>query len=68
MDDTQLTTLALTTGEAKKFLAFQQHFDLFDAMEKAGVLELKWGKATMNFAKGEVQNIQVESITWKRGS
>lgn len=68
MDDRDLTTLILKEAEAKKFLVFQEHFDLFEAMEKAGVLELKWGKATMNFAKGEVQSIQVESVSWKRGA
>lgn len=63
-----ITTLELKEAEAKQFLAFREHFDLWNAMEQAGVLELTWGKATMNFAKGEVQSIQVESVSWKRGS
>lgn len=68
MEDKQLTTLTLQAAEAKQFLAFQEHFDLWNAMDQAGVLELRWGKATMNFARGEVQSIQVESVSWKRGS
>lgn len=62
------TSVQLKDSEAKQFLTFREHFDLFQAMEAAGVMELRWGKATLNFAKGEVQSIQVESVSWKRGS
>lgn len=62
------TTITLPDAEAKQFLVFREHFDLFQAMEAAGVMELTWGKATLNFAKGEVQSIQVESVSWKRGA
>lgn len=62
------TTIELKDQEAKQFLAFREHYDLWSAMEAAGVMELTWGKATLNFAKGEVQNIQVESVSWRRGS
>lgn len=52
--------------DVKKFLAFQATYDLYEAMRDAGVLDLKWGKATMNFARGSVQSITVEAVSWRR--
>lgn len=53
--------------EAKKFLVFQEHFELWDAIASSGALSLQWGKAVLNFAHGAVQSVTVESVGWKRG-
>lgn len=62
----KLIPILVPDEEAKLFLLFQERFDLYEAMRDAGVLDLKWGKATMNFAKGAVQSITVEAVAWRR--
>lgn len=53
--------------EAAQFLVFRENFELWQAIAEAGVPGLGWGKAVLNFAHGELQNVQVERVAWKRG-
>lgn len=54
-------------AEAKQFLVFQQHYEVFAAMQEAGALSLGWGKVILNFARGELQNVVKEEVVWKKG-
>lgn len=63
-----LIPILVPDRDAKSFLVFMEHHDLFDALQEAGVFELQWGKAILNFGKGQVQNIVVEEVAWKRNA
>lgn len=59
------TTVILNEYEAKQFLLYQKHHDLFERLNDAGAFDLTFGKITMNFAFGELQNVVKESVVWR---
>lgn len=52
--------------EAKQFLLFQKHYELFAALEKSGALNIGYGNCVINFAGGVVQNISKNEVVYKR--
>lgn len=65
MQDPQVTIL-LTTPEALLFKDFQQFHATFALLVQKGVFDIKYGKAILNFANGELQNIVKEETVWKK--
>lgn len=59
-------TLILTTPEAIMFRDFQQFHEAFATLVKAGVFDIKHGNAQLNFSNGELQNITINEVVWKR--
>lgn len=60
------TTLILSPTEIETFKRFQKYHDLFVTMENVGVFDIGFGKATLNYAGGILQNIVKEEIVYKR--
>lgn len=58
--------ITLTDKDAKKFVSFQKHYDIFTTMELVGAFDVQYGKVILNYAAGIVQNIEVNQIAWKR--
>lgn len=56
----------LTQEETEKFKEFSKHYDLFITLQQKGIFEIKFGKCTLNFANGVLQNVIKEEVVWKR--
>lgn len=63
--DSEITIL-LTTPEAILFRDFQQFHKTFAILIKSGAFDIQYGKAVMNFAGGELQNVVLEEVKWKK--
>lgn len=59
-------TLILTPVEAEKWKKFQERYEIIEALEQNNAFDIGWGKVTMNFAHGELQNVIKEEVVWKR--
>lgn len=55
----------LNEEEAKKWLEYQKHYNTFMLMIKHGIFDIKFGKAILNFANGELQNLTKDEIVWR---
>lgn len=53
-------------NEAKQFLLFQKHYNLFDALDKSGALNISYGNCVINFANGHVQSISKNEVVYKK--
>lgn len=62
----QLVKVELSPIDAERFKKFQQNYWLFEALEQKGVLDMQFGKCTLNIAHGEIQNIVKEEMVWKK--
>lgn len=62
----ELTAVYLSNDDAIAFLMFQEYYEVFQTMVKSGIFEIGYGKATLNFAHNELQNIVKEEIAWKK--
>ena len=40
--------------------------DIFTAIKESGALNISWGKVTLNFANGVLQNVVKEEMVYKR--
>lgn len=58
--------ITLTTPEAIMFRDFQACHEAFATLVKAGVFDIKYGKAILNFAEGDLKNITIEEVKWKK--
>lgn len=61
-----MTTLTLTDAEAKMFLEYQKHHDLFVTLMATGALDTQYGKVIINYGAGIPQNVVIEAVAWKR--
>ncbi len=52
--------------DLNKWRLFKQHFDVFTILEEQKVLEIQYGKATLNFAGGILQTVVREEVVYKR--
>lgn len=59
-------TIILTTPEAMMFRDYQKYHDLFVILKEKGVFDIQFGKCTMNFAFGELQNVIKEEVVYKK--
>ena len=69
MDNKQTSnqiTVILTPLDAELFKQWQEFHSTFALLVEKGVFDIKYGKATLNFLNGELQNITKEEIVWKR--
>lgn len=64
--DTTEVTIILTTPEAMMFREFQQFHATFVLLVEKGVFDIQFGKATLNFQQGQLQNITKEEIVWRK--
>jgi len=53
----ETVNVILTTEDAEQFKRFQKYHEVFVAMEQKGALDIQFGKCTLNFAGGLLQNI-----------
>ena len=56
----------MDTQDAENFILFMQYKAQIDALIVAGVFNIKFGKAILNFSDGILQNIMTEMIVFKR--
>lgn len=61
-------TVFLTPTDADNFKLFNEHYDLFQQLKANKVFEIGFGKCTLNFAFGQLQNIVREEVVYKRPS
>lgn len=59
-------TIFLSTEEAISFREFQKHRQLFNTLQSKGVFDIQFGKCTLNFAFGELQNVVKEEVIFKK--
>lgn len=56
----ELTTIQLTSEEAKLFTQFQKRFAFMQLMESLGIFEIRSGKVEIHFSvKGEIVGIDI---------
>ena len=60
MNDNQLIKIEISTTEAIMFRNFMKYHDLFLVLQKNGILDMQFGKCTLNFANGMLQNVVKE--------
>lgn len=56
----------MPTEDAKVFLAFQRHYEVFSAMDAADAFSVGWGKVVLNFADNKLMTVVREEVGWKR--
>lgn len=59
-------TIFLTPIEATAFMDFQKYRDLFLILQEHGAFQIQFGKCTLNFAHGVLQNVIKEEVVYKR--
>jgi hypothetical protein len=65
---TVITTPVLMTDEdAKKFVLFQKYYNVFSKLDEVNALGIKFGKCTINFFNGEIQNVVKEEVVYHKG-
>lgn len=62
----QLITIEITSPEAILFRQYQQHHDLFMNLSNHGVFDIQFGKCTLNFANGDLQNVIKEEVIYRK--
>lgn len=61
-----MTILQLTDADAKLFLLFRKHQDVFGVMVQAGVFNVRSGEAILSFKPtGELGSIVLKSLTYR---
>ena len=61
-----MINIELTEQDAKDFVLFRKYQTLFEQLDKDKTLDLQFGKITLNYAFGELQNIVKEAMVYKR--
>lgn len=61
-----MITVDLNEQDAKDFVLFRKYQTLFEQLDKDKTLDLQFGKITLNYAFGELQNIVKETMVYKR--
>lgn len=56
IDTGPLSIVHLTDEQARRFILFNKHYDLIDALDKAGALNLRNGNLKLHFnGEGEIK-------------
>lgn len=64
----KLTNIQLSDRDIERFKTFCQYHDVFEALLKGGVFDLKWGKAVLDFnVEGLLMDIKVTRTTYRKG-
>ncbi len=66
MDNSIKIPVLLTLEDAELFKKFQEHYWLFEELERNKVFDIAFGKCILNIAFNQVQNIVKEEIVYKR--
>ena len=66
MNDNQLIKIEISTTEAIMFRNFMKYHDLFLVLQKNGILDMQFGKCTLNFANGMLQNVVKEEVVYRK--
>ncbi len=66
MDKEKTITILITPIEQEQFLLFQQYSDVFKTLHEKGIFSIGFGKATLNFAYGQLQNVIKEEVVYKK--
>lgn len=67
MDNLTTVTIFLPEEEAKKWLLFQQYYEMFSTLVDKGVFETTNGSTTLHFDSfGTLQSITRNDILWGR--
>lgn len=62
-----MTQIELSDVEAKRFILFQQHHDLFEALLEAKVYEIKRGEAVLSFNHdGHLMHVEIKRIAYRK--
>lgn len=61
-----ITTIEISDETAERFVSFQKHWDLFNTLDKYGIISMKSGKITININEGVVVNIIKEEKVFSR--
>ncbi len=56
----------LTPPDAELFKSWQEFHTTFKLLCEKGVFDIKYGKITLNFANGEIQNIVKEETIYHK--
>ena len=56
----------LTEEEAKKWVEYQKHYKTFLILLENKLFDIGYGKAILNFANGELQNLTKDEIVWRK--
>jgi hypothetical protein len=59
-------TVILTPIDADRFKLFQKYYDLFSILENSKILDIQFGKCTINIAFGQVQNVVKEESVYHK--
>ena len=62
----KVVPIMITGEDAKVFLAFTANREKFLILLKAGVFDLDFGRAEINVHNGQVQNVHIDRMTYKR--
>ena len=60
------TIVYLSPEDAQAFIDFQKHHEVFLILQAQGVFDIGFGKCTLNFAHGVLQNVIKEEVVWKK--
>lgn len=67
MDNITTVTLLLPAEEAKKWLLFQQYYDIFSLLVEQGTFTVKNGNVILNFdPNGELKSISRNDMLWRK--
>lgn len=66
MEKPEQITIFLSPIEANAFIEFQKYRDIFTILEAQGIFDIQFGKCTLNFAHGVLQNVIREEVVWKK--
>lgn len=62
-----MTSIELTDEEAQRFLLFQKHRDIFDAVIEARLHELRRGEAVLSFNHdGHLMHIEIRHVAYRK--
>lgn len=53
-------------AEARQFLIFKQHYDIFEQMAQHGVLDIQYGKGILNFRAGILETVEKHEVVYRR--
>jgi len=52
----------MANDDASQFLVFQEHFKVFEEMQKAGAFGVEWGNVKLSFANSKLLVVSVEHV------
>jgi hypothetical protein len=63
-----IASIVLAHDDAQALIAFSKHREKFLALLEAGVFDIESGKVEVNIHNGQVQNVHVNRMTYRRAA